>query len=281
MDNNQNRTQKMRCIFCKNDSSSSKSVEHIIPESLGNKSHVLQKGIVCDCCNNYFATKIEKMVLEKPYFKNVRYRNFIETKKGRLVPDKTLFPHKEGGWVDVWLDEKGIIFDSKDRHVIDLITEGKINKLIMPIINQPEENDYDISRFLGKIALEFLTYKFTNDISWIEEIATKPELDPLRNYARFGKGSFWKYHQRRIYSEETRFTDPIHHPEPYEILHEMDILYTEDNVMYFILVIMGIEFAINLAHPETDYYVDWLQKNNNTSPIRRYSERMITEKHSK
>lgn len=271
----------MRCIFCKKDSSGSKSVEHIIPESLGNKNHTLARGVVCDGCNNYFAGKVEKKVLEKPYFKNVRYRNFITTKKGRLVPDKTLFPHKEGGWADVWLDEKGIIFDPKDNHIINLIKEGKINKLIIPIISQPDENDYDVSRFLAKAALEFLTDRIKNDDDWIEEIITKVELDPIRNYARFGKGNFWKYHQRSIYGEDARFADPVHHPEPYEILHEMDILYSEDMVMYFIVVIMGIEFAINLAHSETDYYQDWLQRNNNVSPIKRYTEHMITQHRSK
>lgn len=271
----------MKCIFCKSDSSTSKSVEHIIPESLGNKSHILPKGIVCDRCNNYFATKVEKRVLEKPYFKNVRYRNFITTKKRRLVPDKTLFPNKEGGWADVWLDEKGFVIDSKDQHIFELIKDGKINKLVIPIIEQPEENDYEVSRFLAKAALEFLTDRIKNDDDWLEEIVTKVELDPLRNYARYGKGGFWKYHQRRIYGEDVRFADPVHHPEPYEILHEMDILYSEDMVMYFIVVIMGIEFAINLAHSETDYYMDWLLKNNNVSPIKRFTERMITEKYIK
>lgn len=248
---------------------------------MGNKSHILSKGIVCDKCNNYFATKIEKKVLEKPYFKNLRHRNFITTKKGRLVPDKTLFPHKEGGWADVWLDEKGFILDSKDQHIIELIKNGKINQIIIPIIDQPDENDYDVSRFLAKAALEFLTDRIKDDKFWLEEIINKVELDPIRNYARYGKGSFWNYHQRRIYTEETRFTDPIYHPGPYEILHEMDILYSEDMVMYFVIVIMGIEYAINIAHPETDYYKEWLLKNNNISPIRRYSERMIIEKHSK
>jgi hypothetical protein len=54
----------MRCIFCKNDSSNSKSVEHIIPESLGNTTRTLPKGVVCDTCNNYFARKVEKPFLE-------------------------------------------------------------------------------------------------------------------------------------------------------------------------------------------------------------------------
>lgn len=53
----------MRCIFCENDSSSSKSVEHIVPASFGNSTSVLPKGIVCDKCNNYFARKIESPFL--------------------------------------------------------------------------------------------------------------------------------------------------------------------------------------------------------------------------
>ena len=269
------------CIFCKKDSSSSKSVEHIIPESLGNKSLILPKGIVCDSCNNYFARKVEKKVLEKPYFKNIRYRNFITTKRGRLVPDKTLFPHKDGGWANVWLDEKGFIIDSKDQHIFELIKDGKINKLVIPIIEQPKENDCEVSRFLAKVAIEFLTDRIKNDDDWIEEIVTKVELDPLRNYARYGEGNFWKYHQRRIYGQDARFLDPVYHPEPYEILHEMDILYTEEMVMYFVVVIMGIEFAINLAQSETDYFMSWLKKNNYVSPIKRFTEHMISEKYQK
>jgi hypothetical protein len=62
----------MNCIFCKEVSDTSFSVEHIIPESLGNKSHILENGIVCDKCNNYFARKIEKEVLELPYYKKLK-----------------------------------------------------------------------------------------------------------------------------------------------------------------------------------------------------------------
>lgn len=42
----------MRCIFCKRNSNSSRSVEYIIPESLGNEEHVPPPGVVCDACNN-------------------------------------------------------------------------------------------------------------------------------------------------------------------------------------------------------------------------------------
>jgi hypothetical protein len=74
----------MKCIFCKNNSDNSKSAEHIIPESLGNKEHILPVGIVCDSCNQYFASKVEKKVLELPYFRSVRHRSRIKSKKGRI-----------------------------------------------------------------------------------------------------------------------------------------------------------------------------------------------------
>lgn len=82
----------MQCIFCHKDSSTSKSVEHIIPESLGNKHHYLSKGYVCDDCNHYFAVKIEKELLAQPYFVSMRSRNGILTKKGKHVKEKMFFP---------------------------------------------------------------------------------------------------------------------------------------------------------------------------------------------
>lgn len=54
----------MRCFFCKEDSSSSKSIEHIVPESIGNKAFTLPCGYVCDKCNNYLAREVEKPFLE-------------------------------------------------------------------------------------------------------------------------------------------------------------------------------------------------------------------------
>lgn len=270
-----------RCIFCKTNSENSKSVEHIIPESLGNKEHTLPKGIVCDKCNNYFSIKIEKPLLEKPYFKNLRHRNIIESKKGRLIPDKTLFPHPNGGWVDMWLDDKGIIFKKEDTHIIDLIKNKKITSMIMPIIPEEKENDKIVSRFLAKVALEALAQRWTESNDWINELIDKKELDPLRDYARYGKGEFWKYNQRRIYSEENRFFDPINHPEPYEVLHEMDFLYLENKILYFALVIMGVEYVINLGGSEVELYKKWLSENNYNSPIRRFSEYMIERNEKK
>ncbi len=80
------RLEVMRCLFCKQDSSASKSVEHIIPESLGNTTSVLPKGIVCDKCNNYFSRKIEQPFLESPAIKTLRFQEAIPNKRGKVPP---------------------------------------------------------------------------------------------------------------------------------------------------------------------------------------------------
>lgn len=74
----------MRCIFCKHDSSTSVSVEHIVPESLGNIDHVLPVGVVCDGCNQYFARKVERPLLESPMFRLLRADMAIPNKRGRI-----------------------------------------------------------------------------------------------------------------------------------------------------------------------------------------------------
>jgi len=74
----------VRCIFCKADSGGSTSVEHIIPESLGNEAHTLPPGVVCDRCNNYFGLKIEKPLLDSGTFRFLRGAMRIPSKKGRV-----------------------------------------------------------------------------------------------------------------------------------------------------------------------------------------------------
>ena len=74
----------MRCIFCKEPSDASCSVEHIIPESLGNSEHTLPKGVVCDSCNNYFARKVEKPILDSPMMRLLRSDRMIPNKRKRF-----------------------------------------------------------------------------------------------------------------------------------------------------------------------------------------------------
>jgi hypothetical protein len=71
-------------IFCKSSSDSSRSVEHIIPESLGNTKQILPREVVCDKCNNYFARKVEKPFLDSSGITELRSFQFIPNKKGNI-----------------------------------------------------------------------------------------------------------------------------------------------------------------------------------------------------
>jgi hypothetical protein len=80
----------MRCIFCKSETNNDKSIEHIIPESLGNTVSTLPKGIVCDRCNNYFSIKIEAPVLNSGLISNIRSIMRVDNKRGK-IPDYNNF----------------------------------------------------------------------------------------------------------------------------------------------------------------------------------------------
>ena len=75
-----------KCIICdsKNDS---KSIEHIIPESLGNQHYTLEKGELCDKCNNLFS-KFENKALSNSVFLMERARFAVKTKKGKTAKGK-------------------------------------------------------------------------------------------------------------------------------------------------------------------------------------------------
>ena len=73
----------MKCIFCKQDSSTSISVEHIIPESLGGNEY-LRSGIVCDKCNNYLSREVERPFLEDKSIQLLRFEESVPSKKGKI-----------------------------------------------------------------------------------------------------------------------------------------------------------------------------------------------------
>lgn len=259
---------EMKCIFCKRDSEASRSVEHVIPESLGNTDHILPRGVVCDACNNYFARKIEKPLLETPYFREHCYRARIQTKKGR--PPRVLGYHLQTRLsIELWpeLDGSGIGIgaarESDEAAWIRSIQCSSHGTLLIPVATAPDERL--ISRFLAKVALEALALRFLDVSAGVEEVAEKSELDPLRQYARKGSGKFWPYHKRIIYSPNHEFSAP--EDESYEVLHEWTFLYTEGKDLYLVLALFGVEYAINLGGPEVEGYRQWLVRASGKSPL--------------
>ena len=259
----------MNCLFCQQESSASKSVEHIIPESLGNKDRVLTKGMVCDSCNQYFAIKIEKKLLEQPYFRFARNRLGIENKKGviPIVEINTFSPYLQK--VQLMNDRQGqfSIVVPDGRHPRDLFP-GPSGRFIIPVLTEPEWDNPIISKFLAKVAVEALLLKVAEDRSLRDAVLTKPELEPIKQYARFGKTTnYWPYHQRKLYSETARFRNRTLETDDYEILHEWKFVYTDEHHLYFILCLLGIEYAINLAEPGIESFTKLLATSANSSAL--------------
>jgi hypothetical protein len=258
----------IRCIFCKQDSITSKTVEHIIPEALGNKKHILPCGVVCDDCNNYFGLKVERPLVDSAYFRQVRFRNRIYNKENRVpCTSGILLP----GFIPIemmWDDKEGqSIFPTRERdtgRLINILHHSQGGELIEPILERPDE--YLMSRFLSKMALEVLALLFLAVPGGLDEVIDKSELNELRHYARFGAPpKFWPFNTRIIHPEGKVFVDGI---QRYEVLHEYRLLYTESSELYLVVAILGTEYAINMGGPEIDGYMDWLKQHGFKSPLR-------------
>lgn len=264
----------MKCIFCKNDSSNSKSVEHIIPESLGNKKNTLSKGIVCDSCNNYFGNKIEKNVLEMTYFKSLRGRIMIENKKGKIPRISGFTKNKEE--VEITFSLNGdntfeVLY--KDEKTLGTLLSH--NKIYVPFISEPPKNDLLISKFIGKIAIEALAKRVSSIEGWQNDFIENESLDQLRDFVRYGKGyPIWPYHLRRIDSEnQIKYDKKLN--KFLEKLNEYDFLIPDNSSiegdihkidnLYFVMAIMGIEYTINLTSAGLNRYITWLSDNQNKS----------------
>lgn len=259
----------MRCIFCKEDSSLCKSVEHIIPESLGGNANILRKGIVCDKCNNYFAREVEKPFLDNPAITLLRFEEGLPNKKKIILSVSAVINGKYPItlWKDLDSEFVGHIDITKDAYN-SVLNQGK-STIIFPAFNDslPLPNDSIISRFIGKIAIEAFAQRIINNSHiGLDSFIDDTEFDLLRNHVRRGCPTNWDYHKRRVYDIDKKWIDP-HTKETYQVINEFDFLLTEEHECYFILILFGIEFAINIVGSTVEGYKKWLDVNNNQSPL--------------
>jgi hypothetical protein len=259
----------MNCIFCKEISTNSVSVEHIIPESLGNKGKTLGKGIVCDKCNNYFATKIEKPLLDLDYFRSLRARNEIKSKKGKIPVEKIIF---DGSICEseIKRPKNSTIIDItiNDLNFFKRIIDGNIKELTFPVEHMPPPDNYYVSRFLAKVAIEVLAQRLNVSQEGLDYLVSESQFDEIREYARYGqKTKLWPYHVRKIYGENQPFKSVANPNVMQDRLFEYDILVTNKSEYFLVLILKGVEYSINIGGPEIEGYINWLLDNNHKSPL--------------
>jgi hypothetical protein len=265
----------MRCLFCKEPSSEGRSVEHILPESIGNRTRTLAPGIVCDPCNNYFARKVEGPVLAHDSFRNLRARWQIPNKQG-------VMPRWRGeisganigiglrlgadGYPEVTLERAGDR-ERADRFIAEAMHSGP--GAVLAFSEELEPPKREMSRFLAKMAFEALAQRHT----WTEDgshdnLIDHPHWDAIRDWARRGKGvaAHWPYSQRVIAPELSY----MHLEESNTWVRAgfiYDIFMTKRRETYFGLCLYGYEWVINLGGPSIKGYEEWLVDNANISPL--------------
>jgi hypothetical protein len=72
------------CLFCRQSNGGFTSVEHILPESLGNKDVVLPVGVVCDRCNNGVLASIDQALGGFLPIEMMKTWHGIPSKSGKL-----------------------------------------------------------------------------------------------------------------------------------------------------------------------------------------------------
>ena len=175
-------------------------------------------------------------------------------------------------------------FGISHETVFKSIEEGRCRKAYAPYLPEPDYPNVLLSRLLAKCAYEYYLFnmKDYNYELCVKELLGRDTdvLKDLREYARFGKGKFWQYTQRGIYSEGALFINRDK-GKPYEILHEMKLFAKEykqypnglvETEVYFVVAISGIEYTICLSDPSIDGYKEWLDKNKGVSPLMEASE---------
>lgn len=253
----------MKCIFCGNDTSDSKSVEHIIPQSFGNSTLILNRGIVCDKCNNYFSVEIERPFLEKESSKRIRKELEIKSKKGK-VPQIEEFPKEIYKVRQISPTEYLYIDIDKDA------TEEKIGNIVAEYAKYNKDIDQEIlkkdritCRLLAKMAVEYFAYSVKEEEDGCEYIRTEPGFQDIIKFARYNPHMDWDFNVRRYYALNHFYNGRLFE----EINWECNFLFTEEGEVYFVAILFGIEYVINLGGPSVDGYIDWLKRHRGISPL--------------
>lgn len=178
------------CLFCRGDGPFT-TVEHIVPESLGNDMDVLRE-VVCDQCQNYLGLAVEKPALDATPFGFWRTVLGTKTKAGKM-PKFVNLPSKSGAFPSSHpLTDHFEIVANEDTsttlHLPQPLTFFSAENPRLKTVLTPW-HIFTMGRFLGKVGLEYLALKQPR-------VAISTALDPIRKYVRRGSvGWLWPiYH---------------------------------------------------------------------------------------
>jgi DNA invertase Pin-like site-specific DNA recombinase len=163
---------------------------------------------------------------------------------------------------------------------IKVISESKIEiqfKHGIVMENNMIKSTRIVSRLIAKMALEALAAKLSSDNNSLDVLVDDVQFDLIRDHARLRTTKNWPCSIRRIYSINKKWNTMDN--KDVQVIHESDFLFPSykstnfsdseyiTSELYFIVILWGIEFAINMGGSELEGYKVWLREHNNISPL--------------
>src|SRR5215207_7189160 len=105
------------CLYCLTEDRKFSSVEHLVPEGLGNKEIVLPVGVVCDKCNNEVLSQLDTALIEFGPIALLRVKYGVPTKAGKMPKAQlgdALWRRTSPGHVHIRADSKKSIKEHPD-----------------------------------------------------------------------------------------------------------------------------------------------------------------------
>ena len=193
----------------------------------------------------------------------MRFHQDLVNKKGRLPTVTGLISPRT--MVEIWRDPNSDkISVGVPPEAAELVLKSRGGTLFIPTEYPPAMGSI-VSRFLAKVALESMAQCLLNTAKGLAYVVDEPQLNLIRNHARRGTTPVWPTHIRRIYDANKHW--PTENGEPVQVVHEFDFLMTQNGELYFVLALCGQEYVINVAGPDIDGYLQWLDENINASPL--------------
>jgi len=233
---------KTVCIFCENETISV-SIEHIVPESLGNKNYTLPKGAVCDVCNGRFS-QFESTALNNSIIAMERARYGIITKKGKHVKGKI-------GELNISGDEnfEKQFINVKGLNESNLTYDPKSNSFYLSV-KSFDKSEVAMSKLLLKIGLEA--------IYWSQQkVYQKNDFSNLKNFLTSINNNDWPFVTSR--HEEKPFTfipTSTQRKELDKINCSLTYLSMNEGEILFKFKYGAISFLINLLNRD----LEWIKR---------------------
>lgn len=236
------------CLFCGGPGPFT-TVEHTVPEALGNDDSVLL-GEVCDSCQSYLGREVEKFALTQPPIGPMRALLKIRGKRGRLPMVDTSVREREGSYLPSFdarsdqgltfgVGENGDLWVAIERpEMAQAIKSGEKTAFLFVLT---PKHIATLGRLLGKMALELLC-------AHNPEEAREKRYQELRRYVRYGvRKELWVLAHKRVCDYREVIEEGVDEFGPYQTVTCYEYkLFDVGNDRIFAFMFGGDAWAISM-----------------------------------